>query len=74
MEGGPLCYSGSLEGSVAIRSLGREAQDPTRSHRTPNRKEHYLMALTAERKREIVEQYGTDAGDTGSTPVQVTRS
>ena len=29
------------------------------------------MALTAERKREIIEQYGTDDGDTGSTPVQV---
>lgn len=29
------------------------------------------MALTAERKREIIEQYGTENGDTGSTPVQV---
>lgn len=29
------------------------------------------MSLTAERKREIVEQYGSSADDTGSTSVQV---
>jgi small subunit ribosomal protein S15 len=29
------------------------------------------MALTAERKREIIEQFGNETGDTGSTSVQV---
>lgn len=29
------------------------------------------MSISSERKREIVEKYGSDGSDTGSTPVQV---
>ena len=29
------------------------------------------MAMTAEKKKEIIEKFGTDGGDTGSTRVQV---
>ena len=29
------------------------------------------MAITAERKKELIEEYGTQAGDTGSPEVQV---
>jgi small subunit ribosomal protein S15 len=43
---------------------------PARPHQTPNSKDH-PMSISAERKQELIKEYATKSGDTGSPEVQV---
>jgi small subunit ribosomal protein S15 len=43
---------------------------PARPQKTPNSKD-FTMSVSAERKQELIQEYATKAGDTGSPEVQV---